>query len=152
MTEKGPYHVGYRNPPASNRFRAGKSGNPKGRPKRSKNLSTVLAQELNTKVYAIENGKRRKISKGRAVVTALVNKAANGDTRAIPLVLKEERANEERAARESSFALNEVTSEDHLVVANVVKRILAAMPAAPESPSPQAGTSIQGDGNADSSE
>jgi len=41
------YEVGYGRPPAHTRFKAGKSGNPKGRPKGARGLNT-LARELLT--------------------------------------------------------------------------------------------------------
>ena len=42
----GNYFVGYCRPPEATRFKQGHSGNPKGRPKGSKNLRTLFAEEL----------------------------------------------------------------------------------------------------------
>ena len=39
------YEVGYKKPPIHTRFKPGVSGNPKGRPKGTKNLATDLAEE-----------------------------------------------------------------------------------------------------------
>ena len=36
------YDVGYGKPPKATRFRKGQTGNPKGRPKTSKNVGTML--------------------------------------------------------------------------------------------------------------
>ncbi len=40
------YEVGYGKPPRHTRFQPGRSGNPRGRPKDTKNLKTDLIEEL----------------------------------------------------------------------------------------------------------
>jgi hypothetical protein len=82
----GEYEVGYGKPPEHSRFKPGQSGNPRGRPKGSANLSTLLEQALDEKVVVNENGRRRKVTKADAIATQLVNKAASADFRAISLV------------------------------------------------------------------
>jgi hypothetical protein len=73
--------IGYGRPPKHSQFAKGKSGNPNGRPKGSKNFGLVIEAELNAKIPINENGKRRSISKREAVAKQLVNKAASGDAR-----------------------------------------------------------------------
>ncbi len=78
----GDYDVGYGKPPKKHQFRAGRSGNPKGRPKGAKGLRTDLREELSQRVPVTENGKTRKVSKQRLILKSLVAKAAKGDVRA----------------------------------------------------------------------
>ncbi len=78
----GDYDVGYKKPPQENRFKKGQSGNPKGRPKGSKNLKTILKEVINEKVPVREDGKTRKITKLEAIIKQVVNKASTGDPRA----------------------------------------------------------------------
>jgi len=40
------YEVGYGRPPVHARFRPGQSGNPKGRPKGSRNKRTAMAEQI----------------------------------------------------------------------------------------------------------
>lgn len=75
--------VGYRSPPEATRFRKGASGNPRGRPKGSLNVATVLMRTLREKVTIHENGRRKKITKLEAALGQLVNQAADGDLRAL---------------------------------------------------------------------
>ena len=75
--------VGRGNPPKHTQFRKGKSGNPKGRPKGSKNLSTYLMEAARDHVTATVDGRIRKISKIQATAMQLATKAAGGDQAAI---------------------------------------------------------------------
>ena len=83
-----PYEIGYGKPPVHTRFPERTSGNPQGRPKGSTNHLTALRRVLDQKVSVVEDGKRRKISKLEAAMTQLLNKAAQGDTRACQAILK----------------------------------------------------------------
>ncbi len=74
----GDFEVGYGKPPKQTRFRKGKSGNPKGRPKGRKNLSTMVADALNTKVAVTENGSKRKLPLGEALIKQMSGEAFNG--------------------------------------------------------------------------
>jgi len=76
-------HIGYRSPPEATRFKKGVSGNPRGRPKGSLNVATVLTRTLREKVAINENGRRRTVTKLEAALKQLVDKAAAGDLRAL---------------------------------------------------------------------
>jgi hypothetical protein len=79
--------IGYRKPPEATRFKPGKSGNPKGRPKGSLNLATDLSAELGEQITVREGGRQHRISKQRALVKSLMAKALQGDVRATTAVL-----------------------------------------------------------------
>jgi hypothetical protein len=81
------YLVGYGKPPLHSRFQKGRSGNPMGRPRGRKNMSTLLSDALNGSVIVVENGRRKKITKREAIVTQLVNKSASADLKATQMVL-----------------------------------------------------------------
>lgn len=90
--KKGPdspaYEVGYKKPPKDTMFTKGRSGNPKGRPKGSKNFNTDFMEELLTTVEITEGGKRQLVTKQRALVKRMINGAINGDLRATDMVAK----------------------------------------------------------------
>lgn len=81
------YAVGYGKPPRHSRFRQGRSGNPKGRPPRSKNMATLLAKALSERVAVTENGRRRTITKLEVIVAQLVNKSAAADPRSMTMLI-----------------------------------------------------------------
>ena len=81
------YVVGYGKPPVHSRFQKGRSGNPKGRPRGRRNMSTLLSATLNGWVTVVENGRRKEITKREAIVTQLVNKSASADLKATQIVL-----------------------------------------------------------------
>jgi hypothetical protein len=83
----GDYEVGYKKPPPRSRFRKGRSGNPKGRPKATKNLKTDLMEELGERILLREGTTRKRVSKQRAMVKSLTAKAIKGDARAASAIL-----------------------------------------------------------------
>lgn len=84
---RGQYEVGWGRPPAASRFQPGQSGNPKGRPKGSKNLATVYHDNLMQKVEIRERGKVRKITAMEAIIKRHVAEALRGNLKAIEFVL-----------------------------------------------------------------
>lgn len=81
------YKVGYGKPPKHTQFQPGHSGNPAGRPKGSRNLKTDLAEELAAKVQVKEGGSVTTVTKQKAAVKSLVNKALSGDAKSLALLL-----------------------------------------------------------------
>jgi hypothetical protein len=77
------YEIGYRRPPASGKFKKGASGNPKGRPKGSRNFVTLLEQELAQTIVVNENGKKKKVTRLQAMVKRIVNGALQGDQKSL---------------------------------------------------------------------
>ena len=82
------YDVGYRKPLAGSKFQKGESGNPKGRPRGSKNLATLMEDEFNQRVVVRENGQQKKITKRAASVKQFVNKLVSADPRYMPFLLR----------------------------------------------------------------
>jgi hypothetical protein len=89
MAKKGhdDYLVGYGRPPIHTRFQKGQSGNPKGRKKGCKSLSTLMERVLDETVTIKENGSQKIITKREAFLKQLVNKAASGDLRSIQVAI-----------------------------------------------------------------
>lgn len=77
---------GYKNPPVEHQFKKGKSGNPKGRPRKMKQPSSDLSldimaslhRELAKTISVQENGKHREITKLDAIFAQLVAQSVNG--------------------------------------------------------------------------
>jgi hypothetical protein len=113
---------GYCNPPEHTRFKTGQSGNPRGRPKGTLNMATVLERTLREKVVINENGKRKTITKLQAALKQLTNKAASGEMKAVQLLTALVRFAEERAVQAAvpNSSLEEV---DERVVLGMLKRL-----------------------------
>jgi len=127
MANKGPFEVGFGKPPRSTRFKPGQSGNPNGRPRGAKNFAIAIGQELDSRVTVTENGRRRRISKREVIAKHLVNKAASGDLKAIPLLLNEARARENNPADAASAQVFD-TPEDRKVLDGIIARIRSSLP------------------------
>ena len=110
------YTVGYGKPPASGQFKAGVSGNPKGRPKGTKNkhsarheirIEDLLIEEGNRIVTINDGDKKQDITLMQAIIRKMHMKAATGDMRAqklaIELALKTQNKKEQEWAETVSI-------------------------------------------------
>lgn len=116
---KGP--GGYGRPPRHTQFKKGKSGNPKGRPKGSKNLDTMLMDSVNERVTINENGVPKKVSKLAVMHKQLANKGATGDLRALQMILQKL---EDLESRTRANAGAETFDEaDHAIMNDLSERL-----------------------------
>jgi uncharacterized protein DUF5681 len=92
-----PYEVGYSKPPVATRFQPGKSGNPAGRRKGSKNklpslseerIKRLIIEEAYRTIPIVEQGRRVSIPMITAVLRAVAMNAARGNNRAATLFTK----------------------------------------------------------------
>jgi hypothetical protein len=97
---------GYRRPPREHQFKPGRTGNPKGRPKGSKNVATILREIFGTKVTLRRNGKVQQVPYLEGMLRKFAEKAGMGDVKAAAFLLGKylpidaaDRAKAEKAAR-----------------------------------------------------
>ena len=87
MTGK-PYEVGYGKPPVGSQFKAGQSGNPKGRPKAAPDLTDLLLKEASKQITVTQGGKPTKMSQLQVMAKALYAKAMKGDIQSAKLIVQ----------------------------------------------------------------
>jgi Family of unknown function (DUF5681) len=109
------YVVGYRRPPKATRFTAGKSGNPRGRPKGSRSVGALLQAIIRKKIAVTENGKTRRIPVIEVMLRRLANDAIRSDPRAMKLLLS--LVDRYGDSLEASLRLCDVLAEDRAILA-----------------------------------
>src|SRR5262249_40670441 len=77
--------VGYGKPPRRTRFRPGRSGNPKGRPKGAEGLKTIVKHVADEKHRVVEQGKVRWRTNLELVLMTVRACALKGDAKAFQL-------------------------------------------------------------------
>ena len=82
------YEVGYCKPPKATQFKKGKSGNPKGRPKESFRLASLLEEALNEKVELRDGDQVKRMTMGEVMIRNLLARCAKNDQRAWSAVLR----------------------------------------------------------------
>ena len=84
----GAYDVGYGKPPRHTRFKKGVSGNPNGRPKKSRNLKSILQEHLDSPViYRGPEGQKR-ITTREGIVKRLIDSGLKGNLQALKKLLE----------------------------------------------------------------
>ncbi|MGE0830287.1 MAG: DUF5681 domain-containing protein [Hyphomonadaceae bacterium] len=114
--------VGYRRPPRARRYPKGTSGNPRGRPKGARNLSTEIGEVLEE---TFPMGKRRRVSARKAILLKQREKAFQKDTPAAKLLLDLDRQREEKAqARAADAERRALDAEDKELIAAALARLV----------------------------
>ena len=88
--EAPPETVGYCNPPKAHQFKKGQQGNPKGRPKHSKNLKTDIKEVLNEPVSVKSSKGTKSVTSRRGIMMTLTRKALQGDAKSALALFKME--------------------------------------------------------------
>tara|TARA_R110000787_G_scaffold153606_1_gene267533 strand:- start:339 stop:737 length:399 start_codon:yes stop_codon:yes gene_type:complete len=121
--------VGYGKPPKATRFRKGRSGNPCGRPKRTRTQLEVLRRELSQRVTVTEAGRKRRLTKGELIAKQLVTRAVKGEVAALRMMLRVNELMDAEVTREGD---GEISEKDRLAADQAVFDAIAAMVAEPE--------------------
>ena len=72
------YAVGYGRPPEHTRFKPGQSGNRRGRPRRQRNVRTVVEETLNQRIKIREGNATRSLTKLDGMILTMINGALEG--------------------------------------------------------------------------
>ncbi len=126
--------VGYGKPPKQTRFEKGRSGNPNGRPKGSSNNKAAIRRATERRV-SVKMGKRTvKMKPIDAMAYRLMQKALDGDLRALRDLVALGGLQDEFAA--SAQRASALTGEDLDIVRRALARTGAAIAAEPSCHAP----------------
>jgi len=114
------YDVGYGRPPGEHRFKPGRSGNPRGRPKGAKNEEMILNNLLNRRIEIRESGRLRKITVLEAMLLKFAEEALKGDPKAATFLL-----NRYRSPEANEASANEMSREDQEILDAFTRRLEA---------------------------
>ena len=122
--------VGYGKPPKATRFKKGQSGNPKGRPKGSRNFKTDVKATLEAPVQLKEKGRVKTVSTQRAALLRLREKALSGNARALDRLLELARTyNDDNLAEATAAAL---APSDRAILDDYLRRHGVSPPERPD--------------------
>jgi hypothetical protein len=129
--------VGYKKPPRHSRFQPGQSGNPRGRQKGVRNLSTDVKRTLEVPVRLNDQGKTRRVSTQEAALLRLREKALMGDLRALAQILDLAKIFNNSSAV-ASVGGEALAAEDQAILDAFAEDIRSRLPAAASNLKPAA--------------
>lgn len=105
--------VGYGRPPIHGQFKKGHSGNPRGRPKRTRAIDSIVNEVLGQKMWVTIDGHRKRVAVEVALLLRLREQGLKGDLRAIRILLELKRSSTAAGDHEAP-AIN--LSEDDMAI------------------------------------
>ena len=122
--------VGYGKPPKATRFKKGQSGNPKGRPKGSRNFKTDVIATLEAPVQLKEKGRVKTVPTQWAALLRLREKALSGNARALDRLIELARTyNDENLPEAAAAAL---APSDRAILDDYLRRHGVSPPERPD--------------------
>jgi len=123
---RAPYAVGYGRPPTSSQFQPGESGNPNGRPKGTRNASSMAQDALERTINVKVKGTWRKLTVRKAAYLRVAERAAAGDAKALDYLLSLE--SEERARGPDQAENGRSAAKDLAILQDYFDRRRASIP------------------------
>jgi hypothetical protein len=123
---RASYAVGYARPPTSSQFQPGQTGNPKGRPKGSRNASSMARDALERTITVKVKGASRKMTVRKAAYRRLAERAAGGDAKALDYLLSLE--SQERAPGSDQVETQRSAAQDLAILQDFFDRRRASLP------------------------
>ena len=120
------YAVGYGRPPTSSQFQPGQSGNPTGRPKGTRNASSMARDALERTINVKVKGAWRKMTVRKAAYLRLAERAVAGDAKALDYLLSLE--SEEHAPRADHPPMQPLSAKDLELLQGFFDRRRASVP------------------------
>ena len=118
------YKVGYGRPPEKTRFRPGRSGNPRGRPKKPTSIQEKFERELARKVAIREDGRVRKIPKIDLWVRRVIADAIKGSHQASRILIEMRSTSDDEIAQSiAEQTIEELTAEDLEILDRYLARV-----------------------------
>ena len=116
------YVIGYGRPPVHTRFKPGHRGRG-GRPKRQRNLRTVLEQTLDQRITIREGNRTRQVTKRDAIILKLVNDAVSGNAKAQSNLIALMRSHDLIGQPQDEADLQPFTADDEAIIADLLRRL-----------------------------
>lgn len=112
--------VGYGRPPTETRFQPGSSGNPNGRPRKSRNLKTIIRSALTANVVVREGERKRSVSKLEGIVMRQLESALKGNDKAALATLKMAAQVGLLDANETAMEVPQLTSAERQILTDLL--------------------------------
>ena len=116
------YDIGYCRPPEQTRFKPGHPGCG-GRPKRQRNLRTVLEETLDERITIREGNRTRSVSKRDAIILRMVNDAVSGNAKAQSNLISLMRSHDLIGQPQDEADLQPFTADDEAIIADLLRRL-----------------------------